>query len=274
MNDVREFLESLFPQVHKEHLLKLIDLYDANIPDIINHLLSHEDEDDIDVLTKLFPDSTISDIQSAWIESNGRLDIAAQYLCENVNDDPLGQSNLTNDSNCNEKKDLETLHQADDSNNFYTLIEMFPDHPVELISSIFDDFGFETGISKILDLENACKGDCIDSGFPCLLHSSNSNYHQNLLNSVKQAPSYNLQSRQNKIQYILSPITRSYHSEINIQLDESEISKGSNYLRNRAQDARKSRNDAYQKASSTWKNNNLTAKGSASYYGIQVFMMN
>lgn len=266
MSDVVEFLESLFPQIQQQELIEILDLFKGNITDAVNHIISQDfnndfnNDDEIDTLTRLFPSSSTTEIQNAWIESNGRLHIAAQYLCEDVSD-----IQSTSDLNVIHQQE----HKHDESNHVFVLIEMFPDHSIEFLSTVFHDHGLENGISLLLNLEKTCKGDCIDTGFPCLLHSSNQNYNQSNSTSLEPVNQVVKFKSKNDLQFILPPISRSQEYTPNIALDEYEISKGSVYLRNMAQNARKARNNAYQKASSTWKTNNLTGQGSASYYGLQ-----
>jgi hypothetical protein len=259
-----DFLESIFPQIQRSELLQLLQSYKENVTDVVNHLIideSMDDTDEIDTLVKLFPSSSSSQIQNAWIESNGKIHVAAQYLCEEVSDCKM--IDLSGEID-------DTIQEEDDSNHIYVLIEMFPDHSVEFLSSILQDHGLDKGISLLLKLDQACKGDCIDTGFPCLLHSSencNSSFYSSSSVQVSQSK---LGKNKSNFQFILPPISRSIEAPSHILLDENEISKGSVYLRNMAQNARQSRNEAYQKASINWKSNDLTRKGSASYYGVQV----
>ena len=261
-SDVVEFLESLFPQIQKPELIKLLDLFKNNLDDVVNHLILQDEgdqDDEIDTLVKLFPSSSMSQIQTAWIESNGDVDVAAQYLCEDVSDCKLQTTDhLPGDVDA-------TIKEEDQSNNIYTLIEMFPDHSVEFLSSVLQDHGFDHGLSLLLNLDQACKGECIDTGFPCLLHSTETFNNSKSSVQVQKVVKNNI-----NLQFILPPISRPNDTTNNIVYDENEIAKGSAYLRNMAQNARKSRNEAYQKASTTWKCKNLTGKGSASFYSLQV----
>jgi hypothetical protein len=130
------------------------------------------DADALQDLAAVFPDQPLDLLRQVLQESRGQLDVAAMKVSQWTLDDFRKEQHLQSRSSRN-LESLQTLFPSRSKATLESLLERYGhlDAVIDYLSSIDES---SVVIFSDKDLADLCEGDCISSGFPCLLHASDS----------------------------------------------------------------------------------------------------
>lgn len=122
-------------------------------------------------LAAVFPDQPLDLLRQVLQESQGKLDVAAMKVSQWTLDDFRKEPDLKPRAS-RDVASLQTLFPSRSKATLESLLERYGhlDAVVDYLSMVDES---AVGFSD-KDLADLCEGDCISSGFPCLLHASDS----------------------------------------------------------------------------------------------------
>jgi hypothetical protein len=137
-----------------------------------NHKAPTDGVDALQDLAAVFPDQPLDLLRQVLQESQGQLDLAAmkvsQWTMDDFRKEQHLQTRLSRDIDS-----LRTLFPSRSKATLESLLERYGhlDAVIDYLSTVDES---SVALFSEKDLADLCEGDCIASGFPCLLHASDS----------------------------------------------------------------------------------------------------
>ncbi|KAI9088719.1 hypothetical protein DFS34DRAFT_422992 [Phlyctochytrium arcticum] len=165
------------------------------------------------------------------------------------------------------------------------LFEMFPDRDLAELLSLLQEHGSAQGVSEFLTTVSSgtwhmkCQGDCVASGYPCVVHSKAANSSKlHRVMSMDKLPRSKSKAKKQPI-FLISAAGSSIvergtklatlpdeKAQTFAQMTKYNVSQDPSSYRKVAQEILQRRNECFNQAAHAFKRGNLTGRGSAAYY--------